>query len=194
MKKLPQFFLSGSSARIIGILTTGPAVENHISPKMARALIAMYQTTYHSWFLVYRRVPLRRPHLHLHHLHRRTLYLTSADTRTIPQPEEVEVRVRSYGETRCINQPTENRNKNERREEVQSDLLHELPDWQQELRENLVDECSPQSHGETLSLDIKTLPVLLMNYQWSREQKWNRVRASMLSTRTFRRTQIAISA
>ena len=50
-----------------------------------------------------------------------------------------------------------------------------------------------QSHGETLSLDIETLPVLLMNYQWSREQKWNRVRVSIVSTRTFRRTQIAIS-
>ena len=51
-----------------------------------------------------------------------------------------------------------------------------------------------QSYGETLSLDIETLPVLLMNYQWSREQKRNRVRVSMVSTRTFRRTQIAISA
>ena len=34
---------------------------------------------------------------------------------------------------------TENTNKNERREEVQSDLLHDLPDWLQEL----VDEGSP---------------------------------------------------
>ena len=32
------------------------------------------------------------------------------------------------------------------------------------------------SHGETLSLDIETLPALLMSYQWSREQKWNQVR------------------
>ena len=35
---------------------------------------------------------------------------------------------------------TENQNKNEGREEVQSDLLHDLPDWLQEFRENLVDE------------------------------------------------------
>ena len=27
-----------------------------------------------------------------------------------------------------------------------------------------------QSQGETLSLEIETLPVLLMNYQWSREK------------------------
>ena len=37
---------------------------------------------------------------------------------------------------------TENINKNGR-EDVQSNLLHELPDWLQEFRENLVDERSP---------------------------------------------------
>ena len=42
-----------------------------------------------------------------------------------------------------------------------------------------------QSHGETLSVDIETLPVLLMKYQWRREQKWNWVRVSIVSTRTF---------
>ena len=51
-----------------------------------------------------------------------------------------------------------------------------------------------QSHGETLRLRIKTLPVLLMNSQWSREQKWNRTRARIVSTSTFGGTQIAISA
>ena len=44
LKDLPQFFYSGSSARIMGIPTTGPAVKNHTSPKMARELIAIYQT------------------------------------------------------------------------------------------------------------------------------------------------------
>ena len=38
---------------------------------------------------------------------------------------------------------TENTNKNEGHEEVQSDLLHDLPDWLQKFRENLVDERSP---------------------------------------------------
>ena len=38
---------------------------------------------------------------------------------------------------------TENKNNNEGREEIQSDLLHDLPDWLQEFRENLVDERSP---------------------------------------------------
>ena len=51
-----------------------------------------------------------------------------------------------------------------------------------------------QRHGETLSLDIERLPDLLMNYQWSRERKWNRVRVGTVCIHTFRRTQIAISA
>ena len=80
---------------------------------------------------------------------------------------------------------TENKNKNERREEVQSDFLHELPDWLLEFREIWSMNVVRQSYGETLSLDIEKLPVLLMNCQWSREQKWNRVRVSMVSTRTF---------
>ena len=37
---------------------------------------------------------------------------------------------------------TENKNKNEGREEVQSNLLHDLPDWLQDFRENFVDESS----------------------------------------------------
>ena len=63
--------------------------------------------------------------------------------------------------------------------------------------ENPVPERSGSTSEElrrNLRLWIETLPVLLMNYQWSREQKWNRVRVSMVSTRNFRRTQIAISA
>ena len=35
-----------------------------------------------------------------------------------------------------------------------------------------------QSPGETQSKEVKTLPSHLMNFQWSREQKWNRVRVS----------------
>ena len=38
---------------------------------------------------------------------------------------------------------TENKNKNEGSEEVQSDLSHELPDWLQDFRENFVDDCCP---------------------------------------------------
>ena len=69
-------------------------------------------------------------------------YLTKADTPKIEYTKEVEVRVKSYGE---LHKPTEteNKNENEGREEVQSDLLRDLPDWLQDFREDLVDESSP---------------------------------------------------
>ena len=44
-----------------------------------------------------------------------------------------------------------------------------------------------QSHEETCRMDVETLPALLMNYQWSREQKWYR----MVSVVTSRKTEIA---
>ena len=42
-----------------------------------------------------------------------------------------------------MDQQKPKKHKNEGREEVHRDLLHDLPDWLQEFRENLVDECSP---------------------------------------------------
>ena len=56
------------------------------------------------WFLVYQRV-LPQLHLHilLHHLHHRISYLISTDTPKIQYLKEVEVRVKSFGETRCMN-------------------------------------------------------------------------------------------
>ena len=112
--------LSGNSARIMGILPTGPAVENHNSPRKARNLIAIYQTMNHSFSLDYRRILPRHLHLLLEHHHRRILYLTSTDTPKIPQPKEVEVRVRGYGETRSRGSAeTENSNKNKGDEELQ---------------------------------------------------------------------------
>ena len=39
-----------------------------------------------------------------------------------------------------------------------------------------------QSHGETLSLDIETLPGHLKNFQWSREHKWNRGRVIIVQS------------
>ena len=66
-------------------------------------LIAIHPTMYHLWFLVYQRV-LPQLHLHLlhHHLHHRIPYLMSKDTPKIQYQKEVEVRVKSFGETRCI--------------------------------------------------------------------------------------------
>ena len=71
--------------------------------------------------------------------------MTTADKPKIQYPKEVEVRVRSFGETRCINPQ---KPKNVESEEVQRDISHELPDWLQEFRENLVDEsASTESWG-----------------------------------------------
>ena len=71
------------------------------SPKRARELIAIYQTVCHSWSLIHLGVPLQRPHPLHHHLHHRIPYLTKADTLKIQHQKEVEVRVKSCGETRC---------------------------------------------------------------------------------------------
>ena len=74
------------------------SIKNHISSEMARELIALYPTMYHLWFLVSQRV-LPQLHLHLH----RIPYLMSTDTPKIQYQKEVEVRVKSFGETRCMN-------------------------------------------------------------------------------------------
>ena len=60
---------------------------------------------------------------------------------------------------------TENKNKNEEREKVQRDISHELPDWLQEFRENLVDESTSTEPWGTQSREVKTLPSHLMNFQ-----------------------------
>ena len=77
---------------------------NHISSEMAREWIVIFRFMYHLWFLVYQRV-LPQLHLHplLHDLHHRIPYLMSTDTPKIQYQKEVEVRVESFGETRCMN-------------------------------------------------------------------------------------------
>ena len=68
----------------------------------------------------------------------------STDTEKLQYLKEVTVRMKSFGEIRCkIQQKTENQNKHGESEEVQRDITHELPDWPQESRENLVDESTP---------------------------------------------------
>ena len=107
LEETPAVLSLGNSVRIMGIRTTGSAVKNHISSEMTRELIAIYLTLYHLWFLVYQRVlPQLHLHLllhHLHHLHHRIPYLMSTYTPKIQHPKEVEVRVKIYGETRCMN-------------------------------------------------------------------------------------------
>ena len=100
---VPKSVSRGQSVRTMGKHTTGPAVENHISPKMARKSISKFRTTYHSLSLVCQRVlPQLHLHLLLHHLHNRIPYLMSTDTSKIQYQKEVEVRAQSFGKTRCM--------------------------------------------------------------------------------------------
>ena len=146
LKKLPQFFPWGNSARFMGKHTTGSAVRKNISSEMARELIAIFSNFVPFVVLVYRQVLQLHLHLLLHHLHHRIPYLMSTDTPKIQYQREVEVRVVSFGETRCVKpQKSKTKIKNGESEEVQYIhiyISHELRDWLQEFRENLVDEST----------------------------------------------------
>ena len=65
----------------------------------------------------------------------------STDRPEIQYKKEAEVRVKSFGALHESTE-TENNNKNVESEEVQIDMLHDLPDWLQEFKENLVDEST----------------------------------------------------
>ena len=80
---------------------------------------------------------------------------------------------------------TENKDKNVESEDVQRDTSHELPDWLQEFRENLVDESTstgpwrnPQQGSQDTSKLSHELPV-------EPRAKGNRVRESTVKIRTF---------
>ena len=60
---------------------------------------------------------------------------------------------------------TENTNQNEGREEVQTDLLHDLPDRPQDFRENLVHESSPTKPRGNPERGYRDTSSFLMNYQ-----------------------------
>ena len=67
-----------------------------------------------------------------------TVQIHYTDTPKIQYQKEVQVRVNPLHEST----ETENKNKTEKREEVQRDISHELLDWLQEFKENLVDEST----------------------------------------------------
>ena len=89
---------------------------------------------------------------------------------------------------------TDNKNKNEEREEVQRDMSRELLDWLQEFRENLVAERSPLEPQRNPEPGYRYTSSSSHASPMELRAKVERVRVSMVSTRTFRRTQIAISA
>ena len=147
---------------------------------MERELIAIYPTMYHLWFLVYQRVlPQLHFHLLLHHPHHRIPYLMSTDTSKIQYQKEVEVRVKSFGETRCMNPQKPKTtikmvNQEKYKEIYRMNCLIGYRNSERIWSMKVLH----QSLGETQSKEVKTLPSHLMNFQWSREQKCNRVRVS----------------
>ena len=106
----------------------------------------------HSQSLVYRRVHLQHPHLFFQHLHHKIPSLTLADT---PTERSGSASEELRGNPVHRSTETDHKNKNEGREEIQSDLLHDLSDWLQELRENLVDERSPLEPRRTPELGYR---------------------------------------
>ena len=160
LKKLPQFFLSGRSVRIMGIVTTGPAVKNHISPKRARELIAKLCAICSPWFICE----------FLYNAHEIPC-LTKADTPKIQYPKEVEVRVRSCRKTWSINRQKP-KTILKMKDTKKYRAIYCMTCWTgcRSSEKFWSMKVALWSHGETLRLRIKTMPVLLMNYQWSREQ------------------------
>ena len=142
----------------MGIRTIGKAVRNHISSKTARELIDCNISNL---------VPFV------------VLGISAIPSSTTPSSTSSSSQasvfdVNRYTENpvqeRCgssseelrrdpLHRPTETENKsnNEGREEVQSDLLHHLPDWLQEFRENFVDDgTSEERQGNTMQKSADT--------------------------------------
>ena len=105
---------------------------------------------------------------------------TSEELRGNPQHESTE---------------TENKNKNEGREEEQSDISHELPDWVQELREVLV--CESTSTEPWRNPELGCRDTSSSSHELPMESRAEVEPGSgkhSVQKRTFRRTQITISA
>ena len=161
-----QFFHWENSAKNLGTVTIGHVVKSHISSKMERKYIATHQNY----------VPFVVPG-----------FLTSSSTSSSSTPptsssqetvtdtefqqqEEVEVRTNQDGD-RCMNQQkpkTQNKRATTKNYSVMSCKVCQIGyrsssmDWLMKVFQN-----------------IDTFPVLLMNYLWSREQKWYRINTKL---------------
>ena len=171
LKKLPQYFPWGNSAKNMGTRITGKTVKTHISSTMARELIAIYQTMYHLWCLEYQRV-LAQLRLHLlgHHLHHRSQHrLTEIQYRRtevwkLQYQKEVKVRMKSFGETRCMN-PQKPKTKikiGNRKMYKEIYRINCLIGYRNSGIIWLM-QVPQKSFGETWCREVHTLPVRLMN-------------------------------
>ena len=91
----------------------------------------------------------------------------STDVQKIQYKKEVEVRVESFGETRCMNpQKPKTKFKLENQKKYKEKKAYELPDWLHEFRENLVDESvltepceKPRAGSQDTSKSSHELPM-----------------------------------
>ena len=95
-----------------------------------------------------------------------------------------------------MHKPTEIENKsiNEGREKVQSDLLHDLTDWLQEFRENLVDESSPLEPRGNPKLEDQDTSRSSHEFPMESRAKVEPVRVNTVFILTSLKTEIARSA
>ena len=120
----------------------------------------------------------------------------SADTRTNPVPERSgSTSEERRGDLLHESRETKNKNKNGESEEVQRDISHELPDWLQEFRENVVDECgstepwgNPEQGSQDTSKSSHELPM------GAASRSGTGFGVNIVSTITFRRIKIVTSA
>ena len=171
----------------MGKFTTGPAVKNHISPKMARTLIARHQTVYHLSSLVLST----------------SSSTTSTPTSSASSSQDYVISTERSGSTSAesrgnpLHKPVKIENTSKKKKETKKYRAIYCMTCRTGCRSSeriwLMKEVL-WSHGETRRQGIETLPVLLINYQWSRDQRWKRARASTAFTLTSRRHKMAISA
>ena len=96
----------------------------------------------------------------LHHPHHKVLYLTSTNTLNIQHKKEVEIRVKSFGETRCMN-PQKPKTKMEMVNQKKYKEMYRmncLIGYRNSKRIWMM-QVVLWTHGENLSMDVETLPV-----------------------------------
>ena len=176
LKKLPEFFLWRISVRIMGFHSTGPAVKNHIR-NGKRIDCNIYNSERFVVPGLSASSSSTTPSPTSPSSSSQDSVFMSTDTPKIQYQKEVEVPVKSFGETRCKNPQTPKTKMENRKRYEEISRMNCLMGYRNSERIWLM-KVLQQSLGETQSRRVKTVPNLLMNFQWSRELKWNRVRGS----------------
>ena len=177
LKKLPQFFVSGSSARIMGIPTTGPVVRNHIPPKMwsnyvpfvVHGLSKKFLYFIFTWFFNIFIAGFCAPHGKSSN-RKKWIY----GWRVTGKP------------VAWISRNQKNINKNEDDEELRSGLLQDVLELVQDFKENLVDKnVQPHQYSPSSTHELPMEP---------RAKVVQGPGKHTVSFLTSRRTKIVISA